>query len=146
MKVIFVKDLKGQGKRGEIKEVKDGYAQNFLIKKGYATILNEKNLINLENEKKEAKRLDEENRKEASLLKEKLEKIQLLFKVKTGEHDRVFGSVSQKQIKEELDKKGFKIDKKQIEMENNLQSLGFHNIKINLYKDITAKVTVQLVK
>ena len=81
MKVIFVKDLKGQGKRGKIKEVKDGYAQNFLIKKGYATILNEKNLINLENEKKEAKRLDEENRKEASLLKEKLEKIQLLFKV-----------------------------------------------------------------
>lgn len=146
MKVIFLKDLKGQGKKGEIKEVKDGYGQNFLIKKGYATILNEKSMGNLKKEQAEEKRLDELARKEAMSQKVLLEKHPLLFKVKTGEGDRVFGSVSQKQIKDSLDKAGFSIQKKQIEMENNLTSLGFHNVSIRLYKDIVAKVRVQLTK
>jgi len=146
MKVIFLKDLKGQGKKGEIKEVKDGYGQNFLIKKGYATILNEKSMGNLKKEQAEEKRLDELERKEAMSQKVLLEKHPLLFKVKTGEGDRVFGSVSQKQIKDSLDKAGFSIQKRQIEMENNLTSLGFHNVSIRLYKDIVAKVRVQLTK
>lgn len=146
MKVIFLKDLKGQGKKGEIKEVKDGYGQNFLIKKGYATILNEKSMGNLKKEQAEEKRLDELARKEAMSQKVLLEKHPLLFKVKTGEGDRVFGSVSQKQIKDSLDKAGFSIQKRQIEMENNLTSLGFHNVSIRLYKDIVAKVRVQLTK
>lgn len=146
MKVIFIKDLKGQGKKGEIKEVKDGYAENFLIKKGYAKILNEKNLNNLEEEKALLKKQDEESTKDAIKIKEQLEKTHILFKVKTGEHDRVFGSVSQKQIKEELTKLGFKIDKRQIELSTNLSSLGYHNVKINLYKDISADIKVQLVK
>lgn len=146
MKVIFLKDLKGQGKKGDIKEVKDGYGQNFLIKKGYATILNEKSMGNLKKEQAEEKRLDELARKEAMSQKALLEKHPFLFKVKTGEGDRVFGSVSQKQIKDSLDKAGFSIQKKQIEMENNLTSLGFHNVSIRLYKDIVAKVRVQLTK
>lgn len=146
MKVIFLKDVKGQGKKGEIKEVKDGYGQNFLIKKGYATMLNEKSMQQLAHEKHVEKKNDENSRKEASELKEKIEKITILFKVKTGEHDRVFGSISPKQIKEELSKKGFSISKHQIEMDNNLSSLGFHTIKLRLYKDIIANLRVQLTK
>ncbi|MDD6223609.1 MAG: 50S ribosomal protein L9, partial [bacterium] len=111
MKVIFIKDLKKQGKKGEVKEVKDGYAQNYLIKNGYAVQMNEKSLSVLENERKKEKQLETEKRKEALQLKEKLEKETFLFKVKTGEHDKVFGSVSAKQIKDELLKKGYKIDK-----------------------------------
>ena len=146
MKVIFIKDLKGQGKKGEIKEVKDGYGQNFLIKKGYAKLFNEKNYNELELQKKQEKKQDDLKRSEALKLKEKLEKTNLLFKVKTGEGDRVFGSVSQKQIKEALENKGFKILKTQIEMEHNLTSLGFSDVTIRLYKVIVATIRVQLAK
>lgn len=146
MKVIFIKDLKKQGKKGEIKEVKDGYAKNYLIKNGYAVQMNEKNLGTLAKEKQEAKEEDSKNREEATYLKEKLEKEEFLFKVKTGEGDRVFGSVSPKQLKDELHKKGYKIEKRQIEMVSNLTSLGYHNVNIILYKDIKATIKVHLVK
>ena len=146
MKVIFIKDLKKQGKKGEIKEVKDGYAKNYLIKNGYAVQMNEKNLGTLAKEQKEAKEEDSKNREEAEILKEKLEKEEFLFKVKTGEGDRVFGSVSPKQLKDELHKKGYKIEKRQIEMISNLASLGYHNVNIILYKNIKATIKVHLVK
>jgi ribosomal protein L9 len=145
MKVIFIKDLKNQGKKGEIKEVKDGYAKNFLIKQGYAVQKTTESTKILDKQKEIEKENDIKSRKEAELLKQKLEKETFKFKVKTGEHDKVFGSVSIKQIKEELDKK-YKINKNQIEMEGPLSTLGFHNVKINLYKDINATIKVELIK
>ena len=146
MKVIFIKDVKGQGKKEEIKEVSDGYATNFLIKKNLAVPMNEKNLNKLKNTQAERKKEDEKNRIKASSEKNKLEKVLLKFKVKTGEQDRVFGSISAKQIREGLIKEGYKIDKNQIELENNLTSLGYHNINIILYKDIKATIKVLLEK
>ena len=146
MKVIFIKDLKKQAKKGEIKEVKDGYANNFLIKNGYAVQVTEKNMENVKKEN-EAKRQEEEQLKEKAIeVKKELEKMTLIFKVKTGEKDRVFGSISPKQIKEELLKKGYKIDKKQIELNTSLQSLGFHKVTVTLYKEVKAELKVQLVK
>lgn len=146
MQVIFIKDLKKQGKKGEIKEVKDGYAQNFLIKNGYAIPVNQHNLNELDHQNKKQEQEDLKNKEEATKLKETLEKIELEFKVKTGKDDKVFGSISPKQIKEELEKKNFKIDKKQIEMIESISSLGYHNVKINLYGTIFAKVKVHVVK
>lgn len=146
MKVIFIKDLKKQGKKGEIKEVKDGYAQNYLIKNGYAIKVTEKNIETYEKEKAQEKKIFDEKQEEAIKLKDQIEKTTLLFKVKTGEQDRVFGSISAKQIKDELHKKGFKIDKRQIELTGSLSSLGYHNVKINLFKEVTATLKVQLVK
>ncbi len=146
MKVIFIKNLRGQGKVGEIKEVKDGYAQNFLIRNGYAQALTEKNLTKhqqmVRNQEKEDARLTDDAKK----VKENLEKKTFIFKVKTGEGDRVFGSVSPKQIKDELEKNGFSIDKKQIELDHNLSSLGYHDVSIRLYKEVIAKIKVQLTK
>ena len=146
MKVIFVKDLRGQGKRGEIKEVKDGYAENFLIKNGYAKKLTEQNYQQYQKDKKEEKALDEKNRKEAEKIKEMLKNTELVFKVKTGAQDKVFGSVSTKQIKEELDKKKITIDKKQILIDEGISSLGYHDVKIELYKDVIGVVKVKLEK
>ena len=146
MKVIFVKDLRGQGKRGEIKEVKDGYAENFLIKNGYAKKLTEQNYAQYQKDKQEEQALDEKNRKEAEKLKEVLKTKELVFKVKTGTEDRVFGSISTKQIKEELEKKKIIIDKKQIMLDEGISSLGYHDVKIELYKDVIGVVKVKLEK
>lgn len=146
MKVIFIKDLKKQVKKGEIKEVKDGYANNFLIKNGYAVQVTEKNIENVKKENESKKQKEKLLIDEATKIKKELEKLTLIFKVKTGNKDRVFGSISPKQIKEELIKKGYKIDKTQIELNTSLQSLGFHKVTITLYKDVKAELKVQLVK
>ena len=145
MEVIFIKDLKNQGKKGEIKEVKDGYAKNFLIKSGYAVQKTETSSKILEKEKAQEKAQDIENIKQAEKIKEQIEKEVIKFKVKTGAQDKVFGSVSAKQIKEELDKK-YKINKNQINLKNPLSSLGFHNVEIILYKNIKANLKVELTK
>ena len=146
MKVIFVQDLKKVAKKGDIKDVKDGYAKNFLIKNKYAVPLTDGNIKNLNEEKKQQDLEDERLKKEALNEKAELEKLNIVFKVKTGEQDRVFGSISSKQIKEELMKQGYKIDKKQLSNIPNIQTLGFHKVEINLYKDIKAEIKVQLVK
>ena len=145
MKVIFIKDLKGQGKKGEIKEVKDGYAKNFLIKNGYAIKETKESLKILDREKKAKKQEDEEKVKQALKTKENIEKEKIAFTVKTGEHDKVFGSISVKQIKEKLEPK-YKLDKKQIILKNPISSLGFHEVEIHLYKDIIAKIKIEVKK
>ena len=146
MEVIFIKDLKNQGKKGEIKTVKDGYAENFLINKGYAIKATKENIDKLNQDKAKAKEDDEKKKLEARKLKEKLEKVVLTFKVKTGEGDKVFGSISLKQIKDELNKEGYSFEKQQIKLLDSLDSLGFYNDELTLYKDITAKVKVHLIK
>ncbi len=146
MEVIFIKDLKNQGKKGQVKNVKDGYAENFLIKNGYAVKKTKENLLKLNQEQTKKAKEDAANKEEAKLLKEKLSKVTLEFKVKTGEGDRVFGSISIKQIKDELAKKGYKIEKSAIELTNNISSLGFHNVNINLYPEITAQIKVHVIK
>lgn len=146
MEVIFIKDLKNQGKKGQIKEVKDGYAENFLIKNGYAIKKTKENVAKLNYEQAKKAKEDENNKNLAEELKKKLDKEILEFKVKTGEGDKVFGSISLKQIKEELTKKGYKIDKSLIEIVNPIASLGFHNVNINLYPKVTATIKVHLIK
>lgn len=146
MKVIFLKDVKGQGKKNEIKEVSDGYGKNFLINKGYAVLATPTSLKRLNQEKLENKEKEELEKKQALEVKEKLSNISLKFKVKTGEQDRVFGSISPKQIAVELKNKGFKIDKKMFKLNDNLSCLGFHNVEIELYKGIVATLKVELIK
>lgn len=146
MKVIFLKDLKGQGKKGEIKEVKDGYGMNFLIKNGYAVQATPKSIERLKKENEEKALQNDLQLKECENLKEKIEKIKIKIPVKTGEQDRVFGSVSSKQIHSELQKLGFNIEKRNIKIDNELTSIGFHEVKIELHKKVTALLKVELTK
>lgn len=145
MQVIFLKDLRGQGKKGEIKEVADGYAVNFLIKKGYAVKKTETSLNKLSVEKENSRKLDEKNTLEAKELADKLKNVTITFKAKAGKEDKMFGSISNKQIKEELDKIGYHFDKKQISSEV-INSFGFHNVDINLYKNIIGTIRVEVRK
>ncbi len=146
MEVIFIKDLRGQGKKGDIKDVKTGYAENFLIKKGYAVLKTTESLRQLEKEKKEKKENDQKLHDEAVKLKEKIDKTTLEFKVKTGQGDKVFGSISPKQIKDELSDKDIKIEKNMIKMDESISSLGFHKVNIELYPKVIAELKVHLVK
>ena len=144
MKVIFIKDVKGQGKKDEIKEVKDGYAMNYLIKNKYAVPYTETSNKRLNDEIKERKIQEEKDIEEANKIKEKLKKEKISFKVKTGKEDRVFGSISSKQIKDELDKLGYKIDKKKIILDTPISSLGHHFVKIELHKKVIAELEIVL--
>ena len=145
MQVIFLKDLKGQGKKGEIKDVADGYAVNFLIKKVYDVKKTETSLNKLNIEKENNRLLDEKNTKEAKELAEKLKKLTITFTAKAGKEDKMFGSISSKQIKEELDKHGYHFDRKQIVNET-INSFGYHNVDINLYKNIVGTIRVEVRK
>ena len=146
MKVIFIKDVKGQGKKDEIKEVKDGYAMNYLIKNKYAVPYTETSNKRLNDEIKERKIQEEKDIEEANKIKEQLKKEKISFKVKTGKEDRVFGSISSKQIKDELDKLGYKIDKKKIILDTPISSLGHHFVKIELHKKVIAELEIILNK
>lgn len=146
MKVIFTKDLKGQGKKGDIKEVKDGYGTNYLIKNGYAILATDGNLKQF-NTQKEKEKLNETLKiKDCESLKEELEKLTIKIKVKTGKQDRVFGSVSTKQINEELKKLNYNIDKNKIKIKEALTSLGTHIVDIELHKQVIAKLKINLEK
>lgn len=146
MKVIFLKDVKGQGKKDEVKEVKDGYAKNFLIKQGYAIAANGNTMKKL-NSDLENRRLEENlHIGQCKQIKEKIEKETINFKVKTGKQDMMFGQISTKQIKEELTKLGYKIDKTQILLDHPITSLGSHNVEIELHKQVKATLKVKVVK
>ena len=142
MKVIFLKDVKGQGKKDDIKEVSDGYAKNFLIKGGYAVPANTNTLKKLNNSL-ETRRLEENLLiGECEKIKKELEKTKINFKVKTGSKDMMFGKISVKQIKEELKKLGYNIDKTQILLDHPITSLGTHDIEIELHKKVKAVVKI----
>lgn len=146
MKVIFLKDVKGQGKKNEIKEVADGYGKNFLIKNGYAVLANSSNLDKVQ--KKYAMEKLEENLliKDMKVLKNTLEKLTLTFKAQTGNQDMMFGTISTKQIKKELEKLGYKIDKNKIILDHSITSLGTHNVAIELHKEVIAIIKIKVVK
>lgn len=146
MKVILLQDVKKQGKKDDIINVSDGYANNFLIKNGLAVPVTEgsKKILNaeLETRRKEEEALIKKYQELAEILKNK----EFFFQVKTGKEDRVFGNVSSKQISETLKKEGFPIDKKCIKIESPIDSLGTHKIKVELHKKVIFDLKVTLKK
>lgn len=145
MKVIFLKDVKGKGKKGEMKDVAVGYAQNFLIKQGLAVEATPGNISALNAKKKRDAQLAEEALNEAKQLKEKLEKITVEFTVKSGEGGRLFGSITNKQIAEQLQKDyQIKIDRRKIELDDAIRSLGVTKVPVKLHTDVLATLAVHV--
>lgn len=145
MKVILIKDVAKLGKKGDIKEVADGYGRNFLIARGLAVLDTDTSKKILDKQKKEEAEIDAANRAAANELKDKLAKMDLEFKVKAKD-GRVSGSVSGKQIEEALAKQNITIDKRKIKDSSPLNELGTYDVKIELYKDIIGTIKVKLVE
>ncbi|QGG53777.1 50S ribosomal protein L9 [Lysinibacillus pakistanensis] len=145
MKVVFLKDVKGKGKKGEIKNVADGYAQNFLIRNGYAAEANAQALSQLEGQKKLQAKNAAAELAEAKALKEKLEALTVELKAKSGEGGRLFGSISTKQIADALQKvHGIKIDKRKMTLNEGIRALGFTNVPVKLHHEVTATLKVHV--
>ncbi|HEA6140709.1 50S ribosomal protein L9 [Staphylococcus aureus] len=147
MKVIFTQDVKGKGKKGEVKEVPVGYANNFLLKKNYAVEATPGNLKQLELQKKRAKQERQQEIEDAKALKETLSNIEVEVSAKTGEGGKLFGSVSTKQIAEALKAQhDIKIDKRKMDLPNGIHSLGYTNVPVKLYKEVEGTIRVHTVE
>jgi large subunit ribosomal protein L9 len=145
MKVILLQTVKKVGKQGEIIEVSEGYARNFLIPKGYAVEASKGNLKTLEDQKQAEKRKKEKELKEAQEYGEKISKLKLEIVTKAGEGGKLFGSVTSKEIASLLEKKGIKVDKRKIELPEPIKSLGEYNITIKLHPEVTTTVKLVII-
>ena len=143
MEVIFIKDLKGQGKAGDKKNISDGYAKNFLIPKGYAVEANATNLNNLKGKKDSEAFKKQQELESAQALKEKFESITVTIKAKAGENGKIFGSVTSKDIADNLSKDhSISVDKKKIVLPDGIKEVGTFNIDIKLYPSVVGKIKV----
>ncbi len=134
MKVILNQDVIGLGEEGDIKEVANGYARNYLLPKKFAVLNTRQNLDGLEHKRAAIENRKEEKRKEAQSLRERLEAEEIKFAVPAGENGKLFGSVNNTLVAVELEKKGFQIEKKRIEIpEHTIRSVGTYKVKVKLY-------------
>lgn len=143
MKVILLNDVPKLGKKGDIKDVADGYGRNYLIARGLAVADTAASKKILDAQKQKEAEIDAEKRAKANELKDKLATMCLDFKVKAS-NGKVSGSVSGKQIEEALASKGITIDKRKIKDSSPLNELGSYDVKIELYKDIIGTIKVKL--
>lgn len=146
MKIILLSDVKNVGKKGDVKEVADGYGRNYLIRNGLAVEATKKSLEILQQQKDDDKANQEKLKAEAEELKKKIEKMELVFPAKAGNDRKMFGSVSASKIVEKLQKDyDIQIDKRKIVNGGNLTELGHHDIQVELFRDVIATIHVEIV-
>ena len=137
IQVILTQDVAGQGRKGDMITVSDGYAKNFILNKNKGIIATQK----IENDKKKEAKRNEDEKNKAIILKNQLEKEKLVLTVKVGDNGKLFGAITNKEIAAEMEKSfGLKIDKKKIEC--SIKSLGEHKVTIKLHPEVKAEITV----
>ncbi|CAM3324181.1 50S ribosomal protein L9 [Streptococcus dysgalactiae subsp. equisimilis] len=147
MKVIFLADVKGKGKKGEIKEVPTGYAQNFLIKKNLAKEATSQSIGELKGKQKAEEKAQAEILAEAQAIKAILDedKTRVQFQEKVGPDGRTFGSITAKKISEELQKQfGVKVDKRHIILDHPIRAIGLVEVPVKLHKEVTAEIKLAI--
>lgn len=146
MKVILKEDIKGKGKKGEIIEVSDGYGRNVLIKKNQAIEATPENLNSLKLEKLNNEKIEKEKYETALKISEVLKNSKITIGLKVGKNNQTFGTISNKDIADEIRKQlNLNIDKKQIVLKNNIKTLGDNNITIKLHKDVTVILLINVI-
>lgn len=147
MKVIFLEDVRGKGKRGQVKEVPDGYARNFLIKNGKAELATKQAISHLEAQQKAEAKIAANEKAAAKQIKEQLEddKTVVSIKSKAGSDSRLFGSVPSKQIVTALEEQfGIKLDKRKLSLSEPIKTLGYTNVPVKLYNGVNAVIRVHI--
>jgi len=145
MKVIFQKDVKGKGKKGDVKDVSEGYARNYLLKNKLAIEATPGNLKALEARQKKSDQLEQEEKEEAMDLKDRLADLTIEMKAKSGEGGRLFGSITSKQIADTLKKEhGYKIDRRKIELNEPIRALGYTTVPVKLHPEVSGSVKVHV--
>ncbi|MBA2174773.1 50S ribosomal protein L9 [Halobacillus locisalis] len=145
MKVIFTSDVKGKGKKGEIKNVNDGYARNYLLKHNLAVEATKGNIQAQQAKDQKKEQLAQQEVEEAEKLKETLAGIEVKLAAKSGDNGRLFGSITSKQIAEQLKKNhDIKIDKRKIELDEPIRSLGYTNVPVKLHNEVTGTIRVHI--
>jgi large subunit ribosomal protein L9 len=144
MKVILTEDVKKLGSKGDVVDVADGYARNYLFPRGMAAEATKGKMKEIKEQEAKKERLESEKREEAEKLKSKIESEKFVLKVKAGEQGRLFGSVNTKDIAEAAAEKGYDIDKRKIELNDSIKNLGMHNVSVKLYDDITAELKIDV--
>jgi large subunit ribosomal protein L9 len=146
MKVILRQDFEQLGRVGDVVEVKDGYARNYLIPRKIAYRATESSVRQLEEEKKQHGRQLEKEKRTSENLAAEIEKVSITIQMKVGEEDKLFGSVTSQMVADSLKEKGFTIDKRQIELEDAIKALGIYNVGIKLPGGVNGKVKVWVVR
>ena len=146
MKVLLREDYKGLGEAGSVVKVKDGFARNFLIPRGIAYLATEQNQKRYENDLKQQSWRVERDKHKAEELAKTLENVSCTISVQVGEEDKLFGSVTAQNIADNLAEQGYKIDRRKIQLDEPIKSLGIYSVAIKLHQDVDASVKVWVVK
>ena len=145
MKIILKETLKNLGAQGDIVNVKDGYANNFLFPKGYAIIATSSNIKMHEENNRQGALKRAKMKDDAQSIAERLKDTTLTIGMKAGSNDKIFGSVTPLQISQTLKTKGFDIDRRKIELVGDIKTLGTYSAIINLHRDVAVNITVEVV-
>jgi large subunit ribosomal protein L9 len=146
MKVILRKNFDQLGKVGDVVSVKDGYARNYLIPRGIAYQATAGNIRSLDEEKKQILKREAKELESAQTLAAELEKVSVTIPVKVGEEEKIFGSVTTQMIADALHEKGFEVDKRKIEITEQIKALGIYTISVKLHPSVTAAVKTWVVR
>ena len=146
MKVILLKDVKGSGKKGDIIDAADGFARNFLLKKGLAIEASSQAVNENKMQKEAAKFHLEEQKKKNRELGDKLKGTEIVIKAKCGETGKFFGSITSKEIADNLVDMGFAVEKKQIILDSPIKSVGEYDLEVRISAEVTVKIKVKVEK
>ncbi len=146
MDVVLRERIEKLGDRGEVVAVRPGYARNYLLPKRKAVLATPHNVLQVEQEKAAAVRREAIEKNESEMLAQQLAEVSLQFTRKVGEQEVLYGSVTSLDIAESLHEKGFEIDRRKIDLEEPLKSLGGHNVPIKLHQEVTAVVSVEVLR
>lgn len=146
MKVILRKDFEQIGHVGDVVDVKDGYARNYLIPRNIAYPATPNSILKLEEEKKQHTRRQDKEKRASEKLATELEKVSITIQMNVGEDDKLFGSVTSQMIADALKEKGFTVDKRHIELEESIKALGIYTVDVRLPGSVVGKVKVWVVR
>ena len=144
MKIILLKSVRGLGDPGDVVNVKSGYGRNYLIPNQMAIYADKSNINKIEYQIQKSKELEAQRVTDLTKIADKLNKVTLKFELQTGEEDKLFGSVTNQMIVDQLLEAGYNIEKKDIDIPEPIKTIGRHQINVHLHKDVSSQVKIKV--